>query len=227
MDVLHDIRMHKYRNLITPHNPPCKVNGTATDDSSILIEPFLGPDYVLTHLKAAPSKLLRTFSLWEDPVACSLGRGEEYENTRSMGQTSITPCCAPLGKLWVRNTNTHTKRKLRDGLSQKLYFKTHLGGSMAVPGAHALPSLKAQRVVQLHLKSVARHVRGRVRKEGGGGSCQSFWNGIPELFNTKTFFLPVPFFFSPTSFPPPQEQFEFALTAVAEEVNAILKALPQ
>lgn len=25
----------------------------------------------------------------------------------------------------------------------------------------------------------------------------------------------------------PQEQFEFALTAVAEEVNAILKALPQ
>lgn len=25
----------------------------------------------------------------------------------------------------------------------------------------------------------------------------------------------------------PQEQFEFALTAVAEEVNAILRALPQ
>lgn len=33
-----------------------------------------------------------------------------------------------------------------------------------------------------------------------------------------------------TLFPPtalPQDQFEFALTAVAEEVNAILKALPQ
>ena len=34
----------------------------------------------------------------------------------------------------------------------------------------------------------------------------------------------------PLTAPPhlsPQEQFEFALTAVAEEVNAILKALPQ
>lgn len=49
------------------------------------------------------------------------------------------------------------------------------------------------------------------------------------LVHTKTFFLPsLPS--HPLSYPPPpplQEQFEFALTAVAEEVNAILKALPQ
>lgn len=82
----------------------------------------------------------------------------------------------PVVLLWENyesDAQTHTKRKLRDGLSQKLYFKTHLDGSMAAPGAHALPGLKAQRVAQLHPRPVARHVQGRSRKEGGGGSCQS------------------------------------------------------
>lgn len=65
-----------------------------------------------------------------------------------MGQTSISPFCAPLGKLWVRFTNrctrtlTKRERELRDSLTQKLYFKTHLDGSMAVPHAPALPSWK-------------------------------------------------------------------------------------
>lgn len=55
---------------------------------------------------------------------------------------------------------------------------------------------------------------------------------VPEPLHlythTKTF-SPLPLSSLLPSLPPlpPQEQFEFALTAVAEEVNAILKALPQ
>lgn len=56
------------------------------------------------------------------------------------------------------------------------------------------------------------------------------FNPNPTVFSL--FYFPLPF--SLPSCPPPlrptlsdQDQFEFALTAVAEEVNAILKALPQ
>lgn len=53
---------------------------------------------VLTHLKTVPSKLLRTFSLREDPVACSLGRGEHFKNTRSVGQNINQPLLCSSGK---------------------------------------------------------------------------------------------------------------------------------
>lgn len=67
-------------------------------------------------------------------------------------------------------------------------------------------------------------------------SCYLWWISIiTQLFPSVlylSFSLP-PFFFlcflstSLALAPSDQDQFEFALTAVAEEVNAILKALPQ
>lgn len=60
--------------------------------------------------------------------------------------------------------------------------------------------------------------------------CPVRYSPNPTVFSL--FYFPLPF--SLPSCPPPlnpalsdQDQFEFALTAVAEEVNAILKALPQ
>lgn len=141
---------HKYRNLITPHNLCCKVNGTATSGSSILIEPILGPDCGRLCVDTSKDRSLQTptyFSLWEDPVACSLGRGEE-RNIKTPGPWGKHQS-APFVLLWENyesdsQTDAHVhsrrERELRDSLTQKLYFKTHLDGSMAVPHAHALPS---------------------------------------------------------------------------------------
>lgn len=143
---------------------------------------------MLTHLKTVPSKLLRTVSLWVDPVACSLGRGEEYKNTRSMGQTSISPFCTPWGKLWVGFTNkcVHTHTKLRDRLTQKLHFKTHLAGSMAVPAACALRvespesgSPSPGGCGQTHPRQGQERWR-KKRRWKWRRRCQSFWNSIPE-----------------------------------------------
>lgn len=158
-----------------------------------------------------------------------------------MGQTSISPFCAPQGKQWVGFTNkyTHTNTALRDSLTQKLHFKTHLAGSMVVPGTHAL------RVESSESGSPSPWVCGHTYSRQG----QERWRKktrqqLPIILQWRSWFLSRYICthsktFSPLSLssllpsfpppppPPPQEQFEFALTAVAEEVNAILKALPQ
>lgn len=124
-----------------------------------------------------------------------------------MGQTSISSFCAPLGRLWVGSTNkcthTHTHRELRDSLTQKLYFKTHLAGSMAVSSC-------TPRVLTFtftpSLWPITSWVGSGERKEveaaGANHSEMAFLSGYTPV-HTKTFILPfllsLHFFSSSTS----------------------------
>ena len=83
-----------------------------------------------------------------------------------------------------RHTHTHTE--LRDSLTQKLHFKTHLVGSMVVSAVY--PELKAQRVVHHHLDFAAEHILGRVRRDGGrrGGGRNANHSEIAILSHLYT-----------------------------------------
>lgn len=125
------------------------MNGTATGDSSILIEPILGPDYGRLCVDTSKGCSLQTptyFFLCErTPWPAAWGEERNMKTPGPLGKHQSPPVVL----LWENyesdsqtHEHTHTKRRLRDSLSQKLYFKTYLDGSMAVPGAHALPSWK-------------------------------------------------------------------------------------
>lgn len=109
-------------------------------------------------------------------------------------------------------------------MTLKLHFKKHLAGSMPAPAAPV-------RQVETSEGGSA-PICGRVQAGSGdmeeeeeeeAAASHSAWTHpktfFPSLFSSHPFLPPL--------LSPLQEQFEFALTAVAEEVNAILKALPQ
>lgn len=107
------------------------------------------------------------------------------------------------------HTHPHTHRKeQRDSLSPKLYFTTHLGGG--VDGSPDWSTWTSS--LQLNWTGSGEEEEKEEEEAGVNHSEMTLLNfpspAVSHLFS-------------------PQEQFEFALTAVAEEVNAILKALPQ
>lgn len=150
----HNFRRHiKIENIGTPDNLHCKARGTVTSDSSVLIQPILRPDYGSLCVDTSKGCSLQTptylFSV-RGPRGPSAWREERNIKTPGPWGKHQSASFALLGENYesVSQTNAHSntrahihtgkQRKLRDSLTQKLHFKTHLAGSMLVPAAHTL-----------------------------------------------------------------------------------------
>lgn len=156
-----------------------------------------------------------------------------------MGQTSISPLCAPLGKTMSQihkqmHTYAHKERESCETVWLKSFILRHTWMDrwrcrtlMHSPAESSESGSPSPRVSGPTCPGWGQQSGGKWRRPSPiilkWPSC-----AVPHsrfLFS-RSFHLPS----SPPPPPPPhppQEQFEFALTAVAEEVNAILKALPQ
>lgn len=124
---------------------------------------------VLTHLKTSPSKLPRTFLSMRGP--CGPQRRGIYINIFIEKKRQVRGANISQTLLFSSGENcesesllhTHTQKSCETVLSQKLYFTTHLGGSMAALTGSPGPPV-CSRTGQGQKRSKTRNRRNRKRR---------------------------------------------------------------